>query len=188
MEHWPVANDMRVELDALKHEFFARPLRVYRSNQFVEPSNVEDTIRGALVEVHFTLHHYFISSDSYNSFNGVIEQILVLQPGELPPQTVYKHKNVREGPIRMNPTLAAHQPTPTHAPVAAPITAPNAVPIASGSNTSNPVLASQHNNSQFATASSSTRPTILLTTVSERNHDESMSDNGKLEVGHTFAN
>ena len=92
------------------------------------------------MEVHFTLRHYFISSDSYDSFNGVIEQILVLQPGELPPQTVYKRKNVREGPIRMNPTSAAHQPTPTHAPTAAPIAVPVVVPpaypVASGSNTS----------------------------------------------------
>lgn len=156
---------MRGELDALKHEFFTQPLRVYRNANFVELADVEDTIHGALVEVHFILRHYFISSDAYDSFNGIVEQILVLQPGELLPQTVYKRKNVREGPIRMNPSLATHQPTqaPTQ--------------IASGSNIMLPVPAPMHDDSHVASSSSSAVPTILLMTVGEDVSEASISDN-----------
>ena len=108
-EHWPVSADLRKELDALKYDFRAVPLRVYVGDRFVEPVDVNDTIRGALVEVHFELRHFFIAPDSYDSFNATIEQILVLQPGEAPPDTPYKRKNVRDGPIRLNPTPAQQQ-------------------------------------------------------------------------------
>ena len=108
-EHWPVSADLRKELDDVKYEFRAVPLRVYVGDRFVEPIEVNDTIRGALVEVHYELRHFFIATDSYDSFNATIEQILVLQPGEAPPDTPYKRKNVRDGPIRLNPTPAQQQ-------------------------------------------------------------------------------
>jgi hypothetical protein len=117
-EHWPIPTELRDELDVLKYEYRAKPLRVYVKDKFVEPTDVNDTIRGALVEVHFELHHYFISSDAYDSFNGVIEQILVLQPGKAPPETPYKRKNVRDGPIRMNPMLTVQHHSANDPPVA----------------------------------------------------------------------
>lgn len=61
------------------------------------------------MEVHYELRHYFIASESYDSFNATVEQILVLQPGVPPPDTPYKRKNVRDGPIRLNPTPAQQQ-------------------------------------------------------------------------------
>lgn len=70
---------------------------------------MNDTIRGALVEVHFELQHFFIPLDSYELFNTTIEQILILQPGEAPPETPYKRKKVRDGPIRLNPTPVQQQ-------------------------------------------------------------------------------
>lgn len=105
-EHWPVTADLQKELDALKYDFCAVPLRVYVNDRFVEPLDVNNTIRGALVEVHFELRHYFIAAESYDSFNVTIEQILVLQPGAAPPDTPYKRKNVRDGPIRLKPSPA----------------------------------------------------------------------------------
>ena len=104
-EHWPVSAELRDELDALKYEYLAKPLRVYVKDKFIEPADVNERIRGALIEVHFELHHYFIASEAYDSFNGVVEQILILQPGKAPPETPYKRRNVREGPIRLNPML-----------------------------------------------------------------------------------
>ena len=83
------------------------------NNKFVEPIDVNDTIRGALVEVHFELHHFFITTNSYDSFNVSIEQILILQPGQAPPNTPYKHKHVHNGPILLNPT-PAQQPRLEH--------------------------------------------------------------------------
>jgi hypothetical protein len=117
----------------------------------VEPTAVNDTIHGALVEVHFELCHYFISSDCYNSFNGIVEQILVLQPGKSPPDTVYKCKNIGEGLICMNPTLVAQQQSKSNA------------PVASGSNTFAHVTSS----SPIASGSSITAHTITLSTVSK---------------------
>lgn len=65
------------------------------------------------MEVHFELRHFFIATDSYDSFNASIEQILVLQPGQAPPDTPYKRKHVRDGPILLNPT-PAQQPRLEH--------------------------------------------------------------------------
>ena len=42
-------------------------------------------------------------------FNATIEQIMVLQPGESCPVTVYKCQAAEEGPIWVNPMLAALQ-------------------------------------------------------------------------------
>lgn len=103
-EHWLVSADLEKELDALKYDYCAIPLCIYVNDRFVEPVDVNKTIRGALVVVHFELWHFFIAPKSYDSFNATIEQILVLQPGEAPPNTPYKRKNVHNGPIHLNPT------------------------------------------------------------------------------------
>lgn len=63
-------------------------------------------VRGALVELHFELHHYSIRKSGQDSFNASIEQITVLRPGEARPATAYKRKNPRDGPIRIIPSIA----------------------------------------------------------------------------------
>ena len=106
-ENWPVSSNLREELDMIKYEYCAQPLRVYRGDDtFVETRDVNETIRGALVELHFELHHSCNFTRDQDSFNGSIEQIMVLQPGEPRPTSPYKRRNVRDGPIRLNPTLA----------------------------------------------------------------------------------
>jgi len=86
-EHWPVAAHWRAELNALKYEHSAKPLRIYVKDRFVEPADVNDSIRGALIEVHSELWHFFIAPDSYDTFNATVEQILVLQSGVSRPET-----------------------------------------------------------------------------------------------------
>ncbi|KAH9012439.1 hypothetical protein EDB85DRAFT_2159061 [Lactarius pseudohatsudake] len=83
----------------------AVPLSVFKGDAFVPPEQVTDVVKGALVEVHFELYHYHIRNKGYDSFNGSIEQIIVLQPGEIQHMSAYKRKNVEEGPIRLKPSL-----------------------------------------------------------------------------------
>lgn len=103
--HWPVPPRLREELIKIKFEYRAVPLSVYVNSRFVEPADVNNAIRGALVELHFELHHFTIRKAVQDSFNATIEQIIVLRPGEACPMTVYKRKNPRDGPIRVKPTL-----------------------------------------------------------------------------------
>ena len=58
------------------------------------------------MELHFELRHYRIRTRGFDSFNASIEQIIVLRPGQPRPTTVYKRKNPRDGPVRMNPNIA----------------------------------------------------------------------------------
>jgi len=95
-EQWPVPVDLRDDLDKIKRMYHAAPLRVFARNAFVEVLNVNDVIRGALVEMHFELYHYSIRAKNQgpqDSFNAHIQQILVLQPGKQRPITAYKRKN-----------------------------------------------------------------------------------------------
>jgi hypothetical protein len=104
-ENWPLPSNLREELDRIKYEYCALPLRVYIGNNFVEPRNVNEAIRGALVELHFELHHSENFMRRQDFFNASIEQIMVLQPGQPRPTSPYKRRNVHDGPIRLCPAL-----------------------------------------------------------------------------------
>ncbi|KAH9034859.1 hypothetical protein EDB85DRAFT_2274296 [Lactarius pseudohatsudake] len=101
-EHWPVADEFKKYVDEIKYEYKANPLRVYGKNGFIEPAKVEEQLKGALIELRFQLHHYFIEKDHFHSFNAGIEQIIILQPGEASVPSDYKRKNVRDGPIPLD--------------------------------------------------------------------------------------
>jgi len=104
-EHWPVPPRLREELNKIKFEYRAVPLAVYVNDTFIEPADVNNAIKGALVELHFELHHFAIRKKAQDSFNATIEQIIVLRPGEARPVTAYKRKNPRDGPIRVKATI-----------------------------------------------------------------------------------
>ncbi|KAH9007829.1 hypothetical protein EDB84DRAFT_1447291, partial [Lactarius hengduanensis] len=98
-KHWPIADEFKKYVDEIKYEYKANPLCVYGKNGFIEPAKVEEQLKGALIELRFRLHHYFIEKDHFHSFNAGIEQIIILQPGEASVPSDYKRKNVRDGPI-----------------------------------------------------------------------------------------
>ena len=100
---------LRDTMDAVKHTHCAIPLRVYLKKKLINIEDISDILNGALVELHFELHHFEIAAKNLHSFNANIEQIMVLQPGESCPATVYKHHAAEDGLVRMNPTLAALQ-------------------------------------------------------------------------------
>ena len=106
-ENWPVPLDLRTDLDNIKNAYQAIPMPVFVKDKFVELADVEETITGALVEIHFEFRHYHIKSKEQDSFNATVQQILVLQPGTIRPSTPYKRKSVREGPIRSRPSPAS---------------------------------------------------------------------------------
>ena len=111
-ENWPVLPKFRGDLDEIKYEYEANPLPVYtETDKFVEPLDVKATIRGALVEVQFDLHHYCIRSKLQDSFNATMVQILVIQPGKAEPVLSNKRKNVRNGPVCLNPLSAKQKKT-----------------------------------------------------------------------------
>ena len=104
-ESWPVPTSLRPELDDIKYSYRALPLHVFKGEQVVRVGDVNETLRGALVELHFELRHFAIHKKNQDSFNASIEQIIVLQPG--PPQAVskYKRASLEDGPICKKPTL-----------------------------------------------------------------------------------
>lgn len=75
-----------------------------RATRTILVTDVNDTIEGAIVELHFELRHYYFKNKNQDSFNGSIEQLEVLQPGEAPPLSDYKRKDIdpRDGPVRKN--------------------------------------------------------------------------------------
>ena len=68
---------MRGNLDDIKYEF--RGYLCYPGDGFVEVKDVNDRINGALVEIHSEVHHYLFRKTNHDSFNQIIEQIMVLQ-------------------------------------------------------------------------------------------------------------
>ncbi|KAI9450714.1 hypothetical protein BJY52DRAFT_1227045 [Lactarius psammicola] len=104
-EHWPISADWRPDLDDIKFDYSAVPLAIFRGETSVPPDRVQETLKGALIEVHFELHHYSIHGKGHDSFNATIEQVLILQPGKVCPPSQYKRKDPQAGPIQMNPTV-----------------------------------------------------------------------------------
>ena len=106
-------SDRNADIGSYKTHFVcANPLPVYtETDKFVEPLDVKATIRGALVEVQFDLHHYCIRSKLQDSFNATMVQILVIQPGKAEPVLSNKRKNVRNGPVCLNPLSAKQKKT-----------------------------------------------------------------------------
>ncbi|KAG0696256.1 hypothetical protein DFH29DRAFT_879467 [Suillus ampliporus] len=110
--HWPIKEDYINDLEGIKANYKAVPLRVYDTNDtFVKPANVNKLLHNALVEVHFTLHHTYLpkSTPPHDSFRANIEQILILDSGKQK-QNLYR-SDPRAGPIRMH-----HSPPPTELP------------------------------------------------------------------------
>ncbi|KAI5984252.1 hypothetical protein EDC04DRAFT_2615786 [Pisolithus marmoratus] len=81
-KNWTVPEENEQELDAIKPDYRAIPLRVYSGDAFIEPTDVNNVLNGALVEVMFSIHHTFIKKQSgpQDSFQAEIEQVTVIKP------------------------------------------------------------------------------------------------------------
>ena len=86
-------------METVKHTHHAVLLCMYIKKKLIGIENVMDVLDGMLVELHFELCDFEIAVKNLHLFNATIEQILVLQPGESCPVTVYKCQAAEEGPI-----------------------------------------------------------------------------------------
>jgi hypothetical protein len=108
--------DLTDEMLNLMATHVVQPLRVYKDDKYIEPSDVNNVLKGSLVEIHFSLKHYRIfrrdeGTKAFDSFNATIEQILVLKPGELRETSYYKRKNLLDGPYRPKPFSSTAEAT-----------------------------------------------------------------------------
>lgn len=62
-------------------------------------------MKGTLAKVQFELKHFAINNQNEDSFCTLIQQVLVLKPGQTHPITAYKRKVVEEGPVALLPRL-----------------------------------------------------------------------------------
>jgi hypothetical protein len=79
------------------------PLVVYDADdQFVEPLQVNNALKHALVEIHFGIIHYKIGrgGETHDSFTAVPKQLVILQTAPIQPRSAYERKNVCSGPVR----------------------------------------------------------------------------------------
>lgn len=118
--NWPVPDDMKDQLMSIMATHQASPIPVYNKQTYVGPTAINTAIRNALVEVHFTLKHYHIQrkdgSKPLDSFNGHIEQVVILKAGTPPAVSGYKRKNLLDGPYRPKAFEPAVEVTAARAP------------------------------------------------------------------------
>ena len=77
-EHWPVKANLQADLNKINFDFEASPLPVYVEERFVQPNDVQEMLRGVLVEVHFELCHFYIQTENRDSFNATMQEVRVL--------------------------------------------------------------------------------------------------------------
>lgn len=103
---WPIEEKYRDALDLIRPTHKAVPLRVYHGQTFIEPTKVNDALRNSIVEIHFSLHHTFLSKQTppRDSFRANIKQVLIREQGE-DIDTGYNETDVRSGPVSAFTTL-----------------------------------------------------------------------------------
>ena len=80
------------------------PLMAYNEKETqILPEELPSILKGALVELTFTLHHYRIknATQDYNTYTGTIKQIIVLDCA--PPKKISPYRK-REGPVHIWPS------------------------------------------------------------------------------------
>ena len=76
-------------------------MRVFVKGNPVRIHDLCNVLTGAVIEMQFKLHHFPIQQKNVDSFNASIQQIQVIQPGEMRPQTAVKRQSMSEGPIEV---------------------------------------------------------------------------------------
>lgn len=117
MEHWPLPSTLRAFLDDIKSEYHVRLLCVYKGEKEVSPEQTNDILKGALVEIHFKLRHFQIWKPPYNSYNGTMEQVIILQPGAPDSISAFKREDNSEGPICKKLNIMSAKEGPSHSDV-----------------------------------------------------------------------
>lgn len=115
--NWPVEEMYRDALHLISPTHKAVPLRAYHGNTFIEPTGVNNSLRNSIVEIHFSLHHTFLSKQTppRDTFRADIKQVKVLEEGK-DFDTGYTQTDVRSGPLSAFSTHAKRSaPGPSEA-------------------------------------------------------------------------
>ena len=102
-ELWPISEEFVEDYKSIKATYRPMPLPIYHNEHFVEPTEANQTMKNALVEIHFNILHYKIGcagENTYNSFTAEVKQVIVLKAAPIGSPSLYKRKNVRSGPVR----------------------------------------------------------------------------------------
>ncbi|KAG2360516.1 hypothetical protein BDR07DRAFT_1412316 [Suillus spraguei] len=86
-ENWPIPTELEDDFDGIKYTHRALPLPVFRDGIPISPLDINRTLGGALVEVHFEVHHWHVSG--YDSFQAKAERIDILRDSALIPSKHY---------------------------------------------------------------------------------------------------
>jgi hypothetical protein len=91
----------KAEFESTKFENMVCPLRVYRDNVFVEPGEVNEALADAMVEVYFTIRHFYMREKRFDTFQADIQQIKIVKPGASIMASGFKRRNARDGPLEI---------------------------------------------------------------------------------------
>jgi len=94
-EKQPIPSKHKEEFESMKFDFMACPLGVYRDKVFVEPG-VNEAL--TVVEVFFTMRHYYLRDKKFDTFQGEIQQIKIVKLGGSIATSGIKRLSAREGP------------------------------------------------------------------------------------------
>ncbi|KAK0451449.1 hypothetical protein EV421DRAFT_1731304 [Armillaria borealis] len=107
IQKWQVDPEDQEALNALKTSYRVTPLRVFDINDNpVRVENMASLLKGALAEVHFSIHHWNIQRKGQvpqQSFSCSINQICVLKRAPPPPPSPYKSSSRPYRPAPMLP-------------------------------------------------------------------------------------
>ncbi|KAF4586094.1 hypothetical protein EYR38_009742 [Pleurotus pulmonarius] len=80
--NWPVPVNASRAFAAMGETHIFEPLNVFASTgRHLDPSLFSRKLPGALVEVHFDLHHWYFAKDKFDSFNAHPKQVIIIREG-----------------------------------------------------------------------------------------------------------
>jgi hypothetical protein len=77
----------------------ACPLGVYQETAFVELGDVNDALQSAIVEMFFSIRHYYLRDKKFDTFQADMQQINIIKPGASIASSGFKRRNARDGPL-----------------------------------------------------------------------------------------
>ncbi len=80
--NWHVPVNASRAFAAMGETHIFEPLNVFASTgRRLDPSLFSRKLPGALVEVHFDLHHWYFAKDKFDSFNAHPKQVIIIREG-----------------------------------------------------------------------------------------------------------
>jgi hypothetical protein len=94
-QRWPIPAKHKEKFESIKFDFMACPLGVYRETAFVELGDVNDALQGAIVEMFFSIRHYYLQDKKFDTFQADMQQINIIKPGASIASSGFKRRSVR---------------------------------------------------------------------------------------------